>query len=410
MATIVIIDDTPSILHLVSLYLHDAGHHVLTAADGAQGLRVAQANKTDLIITDVMMPEMDGYELTRRLRRDPATTHIPIITLTAHSELESKIKAFEAGADDFMPKPFDAGELVARVSVLLRRAAATAVLDERFVPADTETRYAYQIAVHSLRGGVGCSTLAVNTAVGLAGLWNVPVLLADFVTTTGQAALMLNMSLKRTWADLTDVPVQEMDLEMLEGVITPHASEMRVLMAPTDATQSSNLTSDRVAKMLELLSPRYGYIVSDLPHDFNDIALQVLDRADLIMLVLAPDLASIRAAAATLETYRQLTYAPEKIRVILNWTFGQGGFPRKEIEEALKLPIHFTMPHAPQAFVNAINRGAPPLFAKPEDPVSAYLEDLAFQVSRQADRESTPGNPTTGLKRVQKRMAAATRK
>src|SRR5690348_16301809 len=121
MANIVVIDDTQSLLQLVSLYLKQAGHQVTTANDGVEGVRAAQHVKPDLIITDVMMPNMDGYEVTRRLRRDPATARIPIITLTAHSELESKIKAFEAGADDFMTKPFDAGELVARVSVLLRR-------------------------------------------------------------------------------------------------------------------------------------------------------------------------------------------------------------------------------------------------------------------------------------------------
>lgn len=406
MANIVVIDDTQSLLQLIALYLKQAGHQVFTAGDGIEGVRTAQLVKPDLIITDVMMPGMDGYEVTRRLRRDAATARTPIITLTAHSELESKIKAFEAGADDFMTKPFDAGELVARVNVLLRRMSIPPPQFEIGGAAPGEEpgkKPARMIAVHSLRGGVGCSTIAVNVALGLTGLWEEPVLLADFVTTTGQAALMLNMPLKRTWADVTHIPLPDLAVDELETIVATHTSGLRVLMAPTDTTQSSDIAPERVDKIVRLLRPRYGYLVADLTHDFNDVALQVLDAADLILLTLAPDLASIRAAAATLETYKQLEYPPEKIFVVLNWTFGQQGFARKDIEAALEVPIGIVLPYAPLVFINAINRGMPPLFEKPEDPVSAHLEELAYRVSSPEHLTSTPATPKPAWRRAQKR-------
>lgn len=407
MANILVVDDTASMLQLVELQLKDAGYQVFTATDGAHALRAVQQNKMDLIITDVMMPGMDGFELTRRLRGDAATSNVPILTLTAHSELESKIKAFEAGADDFMPKPFDAGELVARVNVLLRRAAAATAM-QAAAPriAEPMEHGAQLIAVHSLRGGVGCSTLAVNVALALAGLWETPALLADFVTTTGQVALMLNLPLKRTWANLMHIPLADLERADVEAIVTPHASGLRVLMAPTDATQSANLEAARVEKMIQLIRPQYGYMVVDLTHDFGAIAVKVLERADILLLALAPDLASIRAAAATLETYRQLEFPLEKIRVVLNWTFAQHGFPRQEIEDALRLKISFVMPHAPLVFVNAINRGAPPMFEKPDEPISGYLEDLAYLLSRDQDRAAAVSNPKPALKRVLKRLAA----
>lgn len=405
MATILVIDDTKSILQLVSLFLQKAGHVTLTADDGTQGLRAASKHFPDLIITDVMMPDMDGFEVTRRLRREVATARTPILILTANADFDNKIKAFEAGADDFMSKPFDEAELAARINGLLRRAAATAELDRAKPNQDTE-KMAHLIAVHSLRGGVGCSTIAVNIALGLAGLWDTQVLLADFVTVTGQAALMLNMPLKRTWADLTHIPLADLAVDELDTVITPHTSGLRVLMAPTNVMQSEHLTDERVDKMLWLLRPRFGFIVADVTHDFRDVAIKVLDRADRIVLVLAPDLASIRAAAATLEVYKQLEYPPEKIFVVMNWTFERQGFSRNEIQEALQMPVHFVMPFAPVMFVSAINRGMPPIFEKPQEPISAYLEDLAYQLSPTYFQTHSNGASKPALKRTQKRLAA----
>lgn len=411
MANIVLIDDTTSILQLVSLYLKAAGHQVFTAADGFQGLRVIQENPTDLVITDVMMPGMDGYELTRRLRNEPATAHLPIMTLTAHSELENKIKAFEAGADDFVSKPFEASDLVARVNGLLQRVA---VAKERAAsnppPIPHSEKSAHLIAVHSLRGGVGCSTLAVNLALGLTGLWNDSVLLADFVTTTGQVGLMLNLPLKRTWAELLPIPVAKITPLDLSHVITKHESGLGVLMAPTEATLTTSLEREAVDKILQLARPQYGYLVVEIAHDFSAVSLGVLEQADEILLVLAPDLASIRAATAALEMYKQLEIPRERIRVVLNWTFAQQGFPRDEIEQALEMPVNFVIPYAPLTFVNAINRGAPPLFEKPQEPISALLEDLAFYASSDMDRASTPYHPKPGWQRVHYRLAANPKK
>lgn len=134
----------------------------------------------------------------------------------------------------------------------------------------------------------------------------------------------------------------------------------------------------------------------------------MLDRADRIVLVVPPDLASIRAAAATLEIYKQLEYPTEKIFVVMNWTFERQGFARHEIQEALQMPVSFVMPFAPVLFVSAINRGMPPLFEKPQDSVSAYLEDLAYNLTPASYQTQVTKTPKDALKRVQKRLAAAT--
>ena len=117
--TIMVVDDEKRLVSLVESYLSQEGYRVVTANNGKEALDVAQKEKPDLIVLDVMMPEMDGYEFMRRHRADSNT---PIILLTARVDDEEKVIGLEVGADDYMTKPFRPRELVARVRAVLRRA------------------------------------------------------------------------------------------------------------------------------------------------------------------------------------------------------------------------------------------------------------------------------------------------
>ncbi len=118
MATILIVDDEAHILELTRLYLEKEGFAVETAADGLTALQRAQAEPPSLVILDVMLPRLDGFEVCRRLRRE---SDVPIIMLTARAEDVDKIVGLEIGADDYLTKPFNPRELVARVKAVLRR-------------------------------------------------------------------------------------------------------------------------------------------------------------------------------------------------------------------------------------------------------------------------------------------------
>src|SRR5256712_7007265 len=117
--TILVVDDEPRIVQLVRDYLVHGGFNVLVASGGPTALRTARTGRPDLVILDLALPELDGLDVTRALRRDG---EVPIIMLTARTEESDKLVGLELGADDYMTKPFSPKELVARVRAVLRRA------------------------------------------------------------------------------------------------------------------------------------------------------------------------------------------------------------------------------------------------------------------------------------------------
>src|SRR5574337_631162 len=123
-ARVLVVEDEPDIRDLLSLHLAREGFEVRTAGTGPQGLREVRSKPPDLVILDLMLPELDGLEVCRRLRHDPDTASIPVVMLTAKGDEADRVVGLELGADDYVTKPFSPKELVARVKAILRRTRA----------------------------------------------------------------------------------------------------------------------------------------------------------------------------------------------------------------------------------------------------------------------------------------------
>jgi two-component system phosphate regulon response regulator PhoB len=128
--TVLVIDDEPELAKLVDYNLTKAGYLVLTARDGEAGLAAARRHSPDLVILDVMMPGLDGWEVCKRLRAEPSTAGTPVLMLTAKAEEADRVLGLELGADDYLVKPFGIRELAARVKALLRRAEGASTSPE----------------------------------------------------------------------------------------------------------------------------------------------------------------------------------------------------------------------------------------------------------------------------------------
>ncbi len=151
---ILVVDDISRNLQVVGTMLRDAGYHVMPATSGAQALERLKAQPPDLILLDLMMPEMDGLEVCRRLKSDPASRPIPVIFLTASNEMEHLVKGFELGAVDYVTKPFNPPELLARVHTHLELKRAR----ERLREMNDEKNEFMGIVAHDLRSPLGTIT------------------------------------------------------------------------------------------------------------------------------------------------------------------------------------------------------------------------------------------------------------
>lgn len=125
MAKILIVEDMESVVTLLRSLLEREGFQVTTAQDGVEALEAVRRDKPDLVLLDLMLPGVDGLEVCRRIRHDPVTAHLPIIILSGKEEETDKVIGLEIGADDYITKPFQANELIARVKGRLRRSAPT---------------------------------------------------------------------------------------------------------------------------------------------------------------------------------------------------------------------------------------------------------------------------------------------
>jgi pilus assembly protein CpaE len=389
---VMVVDDTISVGKLVATHLEAAGYKTVIALSGQEALSKLSEGIPDLFIIDVMMPGMDGFQLTQALRADPRTASKPIVILTARDRVEDKVKGFEAGADDYVVKPFEAAELLARLRALLARAAPAAA------PASAGPQGVVH-AIFGLRGGAGRSTLTANLGVALAGLSNAEVVVADLAIESGHLALMLDARPVHTLDELVTRYGASFEPDVLMAYLTPSRYNVKVLAAPLTPASAPLVTVDGVRAVIETLRHRFRYTVLDLAPTFSDLNLAVLEAADYITVVMTPEMAGLKATTSAFEILDSLGYSQESIFLVVNTVFAARPLSNDDIAGALSRPVSATIPYEKLAFVDAINRGVPIVRSVPRSPSSrailAYASDLA---QRQGSRAAMAKSPLSAGK------------
>ncbi len=348
---ILVVDDTKVARDVTVMLLRGEGYEVDVASNGVEALQKIVAQKPDLVLSDVMMPQMDGFELTRRLRANEATRHLPILILTARGDIADKIQGFQAGADDYLIKAADPAEVILRVKVLLMRAAP--------VPRAPEAKTTGQVLlICGPKGGVGATTAAVNFTLALKQRTPKKVLLVDNDFFTGDLALYLNLSGSYNILDMVRSS-DSLNAEFLHDVVMHHPSGVDALLGSPTPEDAELLHAEPLKELLSLVKQTYDYTVVDHTASYDERMLALLESSDTIWLVICPEVAVIKNAVQWLALVEKLGFSIERIQVILNKAHRQMDINLADIRRSLPIRIAQIIPHGGFPIISAANRGEP---------------------------------------------------
>jgi CheY-like chemotaxis protein len=393
---VLLIDDEPFYFKLIRNALKEAEYDLEYAKSGSEGLAKISSYEPEMLIVDLKLPEMDGFEILERLRRDPKFSHTPVIVITAKDELSEKLKAFELGADDYLVKPFQPEELVARMGILARRGRALQMAQK-----DTkEQAISTVLTVHSLRGGLGCSSLVVNLGLAFHKLWGKQTLLVDGVLTAGQLALMLNAKPTTTWETLVGVEPENLDDAVVSEMMRLDKSGVYYIASPRYPIAADTFTNETLQLLMEKLKSSNDFIVVDTSHDFSDMTIQMLSMSSGILVVMAPEMGSLRTAMSAIEIYDRLGIPPENVKIVLNNNSSNPAIKQAQLEKVLKHPMDFVLPYEAGEVNRALNFGKPFILENPDLPLCLELEKMAYVLSDDSHKAIPPAVPSPTWKRV----------
>lgn len=386
---ILIVDDDVDTLRLVGLMLQRQGYQISAATNGEQGLAKAFEEKPDIILLDVMMPDMDGYEVTRRLRKNPVTKSTPILMFTAKTQLDDKVSGFEAGADDYLTKPTHPAELQAHIRALLSR-----VVPKKPEEVETTSRekVGRVIGVLAARGGLGVSTLASNLAGAFYTRTRADVILAELTPGQGTLGMDLGAPNQKGLNDLLSGKAVEITREKVDSLLIPHISGLRLLLAsenPRDVHLTGQI--EHYEFLVARLATLGRYVVLDLGSGLPPFVQKILPLCNERIVILEGAPNTIAQTRLLIEDMITLGIDSAGISVVLNNRVRtEAQMPWAEVQQNLGYPITATLTPAPEMMLAATRMHTPAVLSQPMNVTSQQILKIADQI---LEREKSAEKP-----------------
>jgi len=324
-AKILVVDDELESLKLIGLMLQRRGYEISAARSGQQALEKAVTENPDLVILDVMMPDMDGFEVCRRLRADPATADLPIIIFTAKTMVDDKVTGFQAGADDYLTKPVHPEELASRIEAVLLRTSGRRAEEKAPMKAKL-------IGFIGAKGGAGTTTLAINIAAALA-----------------------------------DGPAREKRIilaEMQDGMTT--------------AGLQLVVTSRYAERIIHHLGAMADYLLIDLGVGLSEKNRFILSKCDRVVVATEPQRVALVLAGALLEAMDTTLGIPRhRISIVpVNKAPSAFTMTKDAIEGLLQHDVAGVVTPAPEMAFQSAERGIPMVMAQPMSLVAQQIRAI----------------------------------
>jgi len=366
---ILVIEDDPIALRFIQYTLQQEGYQVLTATDGLAGIRKAQNEKPDLIVLDIVLPGIDGFEICHRLRAEPQTAQLPVLMISTWAQEIDKATDLKVGATDYLAKPFEPSEIVSRLETLL---------------AQKTVAKSQIITFLGSKGGAGTTTMVANTAIALSQTGK-QVIVLDLRPEAGNIAEHLGLKPECTIAELLAKPIDSIDRCDPEAALVVHHTGVRVLAIPQPAGEHKEVPLSDVDLLFERLREVTDYLLVDLLFQPSDVTRAVLTKCDLIIMVTDSKADALPSVKHTAALVRLLGISQERMGAVV--VDREGMFSEWElskIKPTVELNIGVSLlgiiPYDTKTFFELVAGSSPVILSNPNCPTAWAIRGVAQHI------------------------------
>ena len=372
---ILIVDDDMDTLRLVGLMLERQDYEVIAANSGTKAVNIAINEQPDMILLDIMMPDMDGYEVTRQLRQNPLTANIPIIMFTAKTQIDDKLLGFEVGADDYLTKPTQPRELFAHVKAVLARTAKTR-------EASPNKDRGLSIGILSTKGGLGVTTLTLNLGIAIHQQTQKDVIVAEFRPGQGTLSLELGYLQPEGLNRLLESNLTEITLKCVEKELVTHRSGVQILLSSHNPGDAKYIGEANVFEVIAKHLPYLArYTLIDLGPSLSPISDRVLNYCDNVIIVVEPVPYTILQSKTLIQDLTDSGFTKSQMMVVLiNRVRSSVQLSWAQVQEQLGYNISTIFTPAPEHTYQASTHNIPIVIQQPDSLTTEQFNKLAEKV------------------------------
>lgn len=377
---ILIVDDDVETVRLVGLMLQRQNFEVIAANSGEQALELAKVELPDLIVLDIMMPEMDGYAVARQLRNTIETAEIPILMFTAKGQVEDKVAGFESGADDYLTKPVHPAELVAHIRSLLSR--------RQHLPSQAKNT-GFVLGMISPKGGMGVSSTALALAIAVHEKTQNPVIAAELKPGMGSWQVSLGLKPSNGLGELLRKPAGTIVRNDVENQLVKTMYGVRLLLASNDLADVDLFKcSDNFIGIVTHLSRLAPFVILDIGTPTIPCFRRLAHVCDELLVISEAQPESLKRTCILLEQLPGLT-ANQKTEInvaIVNRQRADFQLKIDEVTDTLGITPVSVIPPGPELAFQAAQKQQPISFIQPQGIVTQQLEKLASHYAKAIEK------------------------
>ena len=333
---ILVVDDEIDTLRLVGLMLERQGYEIAAAKSGVQALKSIRTEKPDLILLDVVMPDMDGFEVAKRLREDDEFYDIPIVMFTAKAQVDDKITGLESGADVYLTKPTQPRELFTQIKVLLDRSKKV-----KTTPLPKNGKRGFLTGVIAAKGGLGVSTTVINLGVSVHRFTNEKTLVVDLQPGRGDISWELGYTAQVGISELIDFQPSSITNDIIDDYIVIHDTGINLLLASQSPKEADQIyQSETIREIINRLPYLANWVILDLGSILLPATQTATKLCDTLIVVVSPEPLIVRQTAALVGDLLSIGIEEQRlIPILLNRFESTPPLTLQQVENQLGFPI-----------------------------------------------------------------------